>query len=84
MAEKIRKRIAQAHLDVDEETVAMQASVGGCQLRPDEALDQAIQRADGGWYQAKQGGRDQLGVAWAAQLVQCKEQKLSPSRRPRS
>ncbi|MCF8160962.1 MAG: sensor domain-containing diguanylate cyclase [Polaromonas sp.] len=63
IAEKIRERIAQAHLDVDEKTVAMEASVGVSQLRPDEALDQAIQRADGGLYQAKQGGRNQVGVA---------------------
>lgn len=62
IAEKIRERIAQAPLAVDDKVLVVEASVGVSQLRPDEALDQAIQRADGGLYQAKRGGRNQVAV----------------------
>ncbi|MDI1244934.1 MAG: sensor domain-containing diguanylate cyclase, partial [Rhodoferax sp.] len=62
IAEKIRERIAQAHLALGEAVLVLQASVGVSQLRPEEGLDQAIQRADGGLYQAKHGGRNQVGV----------------------
>ena len=62
IAEKIRERIAQAPLAVDDKVLVVEASVGVSQLRPDETLDQAIQRADDGLYQAKRGGRNQVGV----------------------
>jgi diguanylate cyclase (GGDEF)-like protein len=47
---------------VADKVLVVEASVGVSQLRPDETLDQAIQRADGGLYQAKRSGRNQVGV----------------------
>ena len=63
IAEKIRERIAQTHVDVEGQPMVLSVSAGVSQLRGGEQPDQAIRRADSALYQAKDGGRNRVGVA---------------------
>ena len=63
IAEKIRERIAQTHVDVEGQPMVLSVSAGVSQLRGGEEPDQAIRRADSALYQAKDGGRNRVGVA---------------------
>lgn len=66
IAEKIRQRIAQECLEVEGKRLALNVSIGVSQFSGTELPDQTISRADAGLYQAKQGGRNRVGVAAAS------------------
>lgn len=66
IAEKIRQRIAQECLEVEGKRIALNVSIGVSQFDGAELPDQTISRADAGLYQAKQGGRNRVGVASAS------------------
>ncbi len=58
VAERLREAVAQPRENDDGEMPRITISIGEAQLRPDDVLEQIIERADEALYQAKQGGRN--------------------------
>ena len=62
MAERIRLAISIRPFQTREGLLRCTISIGLCQMKPDESLDDFIDRADQALYVAKQGGRNKVVV----------------------
>ena len=60
LAEKIRASIAETTIEVGGSSLHVTVSAGVTEIRPDEAPDVALVRADGALYAAKSGGRNRV------------------------
>ncbi|PSJ44781.1 GGDEF domain-containing protein [Zobellella endophytica] len=63
MAERVMTAVREISLADIDEAIALTASIGLVQWRPDEGIDGTIQRADSALIQAKRNGRDRLQMA---------------------
>ncbi len=62
-AERLRAAIAALCVDVPSLTLHVTASIGVAELRPGEALEALVDRADRAMYTAKSGGRNQVAAS---------------------
>ena len=61
LAERIRENISKIRMESDCKEVAFTVSIGVCPARAtDDAMTDALKRADGAMYEAKQGGRNRV------------------------
>ena len=60
--ERLREKVRQTRIDVDDNELSMTASFGVVDLNPDDMIDMAFERADLAVYRAKRDGRDRVCV----------------------
>lgn len=69
LAELLRTAIASTRLDPPHDVVHFTASIGVALIEADEAIDDAIRRADMALYRAKESGRDRVASARSAKSL---------------
>lgn len=60
IAERVRKRIGTSEVRSGDATFGLTTSIGVIEVRPTDALDDALARADAALYEAKAAGRDRV------------------------
>ncbi|MBY9067785.1 GGDEF domain-containing protein [Hyphomonas sp. WL0036] len=60
VCERLRRRIEDTAIDVNDKDVSVTASFGFCMMSPETSLDAAIECADGALYEVKRSGRNQV------------------------
>lgn len=63
IAEKLRQAVAEQSFAAGSQALAVTISIGVAEYDGSEPIEQWINRADGGLYAAKHGGRNRVGVA---------------------
>ena len=63
-AERIRKSVAEAHIEVGTASISVSLSLGVAQIMPDQdrSIEDVIRRADKALYQAKQRGKNHTAI----------------------
>ena len=69
VCERLRQRIGELELNIDDQTVKVTASFGGSLLRPDRPFSEALHQADIALYEAKSNGRNRVAFKRCIQLA---------------
>ncbi len=69
VCERLRERIGELVLDIEDGSVSVTASFGGSLLRPERPFSEALHQADIALYEAKSGGRDRVEFKRCLQLA---------------
>jgi diguanylate cyclase (GGDEF)-like protein len=64
IAEKLRKKIAESHIELDEEKIRFTVSIGVSQVRKTDTYPiEALDRADKNLFKAKESGRNRVCIS---------------------